>query len=36
MYEESIWKPLVDYFDLRMESVAKDPQFPAVSVVKEG
>ena len=32
LYEDSVWKSLIEYFDLRMESVAKDAQFPAVKI----
>jgi len=32
LFEDSVWKSLIEYFDLRMESVAKDPQFPAVRI----
>ena len=32
LYEDSVWESLIEYFDLRMESVAKDPQFPAVRI----
>ena len=36
LYVYSVWKSLIEYFDLRMESVAKDPQFPAVRIEKIG